>query len=175
MCCLLFAFDLGLSHTLLLQTRLNIAKCTQKKKKKKAVFFQANRGRQIAESLQQFPVCDARNILEMIHYRPVFSAGFIQIFGDSPAACSHLQSGQFPSQAAPLWPASEPGAASRCAPISTSPCLQMKIAGLPWEGNEEHFGQATEPGDYLEAPAKVNQVEADFGHGSFAEECVCMF
>lgn len=51
----------------------------------------------------------------------------------------------------------------------------MKIARLPWEGNEEHFGRATEAGDYLGAPAEVNQVEADFGHGSFAEECVCAF
>lgn len=51
----------------------------------------------------------------------------------------------------------------------------MKIAGLPWEGNEEHFGRATEAADYLGAPAKVNEVEADFGHGSFAEECVRTF
>lgn len=69
MCLLLVAFHLDLSRTLQLQTRLNIAKCTQKKK---AVLFQANRGRQNAESLQQLPVCNARNILEMIHYRPVF-------------------------------------------------------------------------------------------------------
>lgn len=72
MCPLLSAFHLDLSRTLLLRTLSNSTQCTEEKKKKKAVLFQPNRGRQIAESLQQLPVCDARNILEMIHYRPVF-------------------------------------------------------------------------------------------------------
>lgn len=107
MCPLLSAFHLDLSRTLLLRTLSNSAQCTEEKKKKKAVLFQPNRGRQIAESLQQLPVCDARNILEMIHYRPVFFSWIHPDFRGQPGRLlSHSQSGQFPSQAARLWPAS---------------------------------------------------------------------
>lgn len=90
MCRLYFAFHLDLSRTLLLHTRLNIAKCTQKKNKRKTGSFQANRGRQIAESLQQLPVCHAKNILEMIHYRPVFFSWIRPDFRGQPGCLLSL-------------------------------------------------------------------------------------